>query len=215
MPDESEVLALQALLLIQQSRRGPSVDREGELVSLEEQDRALWDREAIEEGLTCSNGPRSIALSDRISRKGRSPGSMRGRIPLRRPIGAVFLGFYDLLERVAPSPVVRLNRAAALAMVEGWEAGLQALEVLRASDELAGSIRSTSRAPSCCAVPVATPRRSRPTARPSNSSVPMMNGACSNAARVRSQGKRKDRQSRRDRFSAGALCGHLARWVAA
>jgi RNA polymerase sigma-70 factor (ECF subfamily) len=137
MPDESEVLALQGLLLLQHSRRNARVDAQGELVSLEDQDRTRWDRETIASGLE---------LLERAARhRVVGPYFAQAAIAAEHARATAFeatdwvgiLGWYTMLGTIAPSPVVRLNRAVALAMVEGLEAGLRALDVLRATDELA------------------------------------------------------------------------------
>lgn len=137
MPDESEVLALHALLLLQHSRRDARVDAQGELVSLEEQDRRRWDREAIAAGLELlDRAARHRVIGPYFAQA--AIAAEHARAPSFDAIDwAAILGWYTVLERIAPSPVVRLNRAAALAMVEGWEAGLRALDELSAAEELA------------------------------------------------------------------------------
>jgi RNA polymerase sigma-70 factor (ECF subfamily) len=136
MPDEPEVLALQALLLLQHSRRDARVDGEGELVSLEDQDRARWDREAIATG---------VKLLERAARhRVVGPYFAQAAIAAEHARAASFdacdwpviLGWYTTLETIAPSPVVRLNRAVVLAMVHGLEAGLRALDELSVTEEL-------------------------------------------------------------------------------
>ena len=137
MPDESEVLALQGLLLLQHSRRNARVDAQGELVSLEDQDRTLWDRETIARGLE--------VLERAARHRVVGPYFAQAAIAAEHARATAFeatdwtgiLGWYTMLGTIAPSPVVRLNRAVVLAMVEGLEAGLRALDELRASDALA------------------------------------------------------------------------------
>jgi len=143
LPAEPEPHALAALLLLQHSRRNARVDAEGLPVLLEEQDRALWDRDAIAEGL------------DRLARArgaeraaGRAPGSHR----LQAEIAAVHAAarraevtdwprivlLHEALLAIHPSPVVALARAAALAMAEGPERGLAELD--RVAEESGGAL---------------------------------------------------------------------------
>ena len=138
MPDEPEALGLLALMLLQDARRVSRVDEAGDLVTLEEQDRTRWDREAIAEG---------VRLLDAALRLGRT-----GPYQLQAAIAAChanaadasdtdwaeIAALYGLLTRLAPSPVVELNRAVAVAMAEGPAAGLKLVEELEASGELAG-----------------------------------------------------------------------------
>ena len=139
MPDEPEVMGLLALMLLQDSRREARVSASGEIVLLEEQDRSLWGDEKAGEGAT---------LAERALRGGRP-----GQYQLQAAIAAVhaeaktpektdwmqILALYDVLLALNPSPVVALNRAAALAMARGLEQGLAAVERLEQSGELAVS----------------------------------------------------------------------------
>jgi RNA polymerase sigma-70 factor (ECF subfamily) len=138
MPDEPEALGLLALMLLHHSRSAARVDDAGEMVPLEEQDRARWDREAIAEGVT---------LLQSAIRLGR-PGSYQ----LQAAIAAChatapraadtdwaqIAALYGELAEVVASPVVRLNRAVAVAMAQGPAAGLELVKMLEASGELAG-----------------------------------------------------------------------------
>jgi len=124
MPDEPEALGLLALLLLQDSRRQARTGPDGELVLLEEQDRSLWNRARIEEGARVLE--RALAQ--------RRPGPYQ----LQAGIAALHAGaariedtgwariaaLYAQLMQVSPSPVVELNRAVAVAMASGPEAGL-------------------------------------------------------------------------------------------
>lgn len=125
MPDEPEALGLLALLLLQDSRRDARTDAAGDLVLLDEQDRRLWDAAAIAEGLR---------VLERASRR-RQPGPFQ----LQAAIAAAHaqeLGWevverlYRQLERLDPSPVVRLNRAVAVALGGRLEEGLALVEAL-------------------------------------------------------------------------------------
>ncbi|MEU6973049.1 DUF6596 domain-containing protein [Kitasatospora aureofaciens] len=137
LPAEPEVNGLLALLLLVDARRAARVDAAGELVSLEDQDRALWDSDRIAEG-------RGLVIAALC-------GPRPGPYALQAAIAAVHdeaadvattdwpqvVALYDVLLRVSPSPVVELNRAVAVAMRDGPEAGLAALDALNA-DALRG-----------------------------------------------------------------------------
>ena len=134
MPDEPEPLGLAALMLFQDSRRDARVGTDGELVLLEHQDRSSWDAAQIAEGVRLLEH----ALAHR------RPGSYQ----LQAAIAALhaqaesaadtdwpqIAALYAELERRAPSPVVGLNRAVAVAMSEGPEAGLQLVEQIEGLD---------------------------------------------------------------------------------
>jgi RNA polymerase sigma-70 factor, ECF subfamily len=138
VPDEPEALGLAALLLLQDSRRGARVDAGGELVVLEEQDRGLWDQAMIEEG---------TALLDTALRM-RAPGPYQVQAAIAachataaKPDDTDWVqiaALYARLARMTPSPVVRLNRAAAVAMARGPAAALDLVRELDRSGELAG-----------------------------------------------------------------------------
>ena len=136
MPDESEALGVLALMLLQDSRREARVDSEGELVLLEEQDRSLWDRREIETGL---------GLLERASRLGPpGPYALQAAIAAEHarsdtPAETDWAGIaslYGLLVLAQPSPVIELNRAAAVAMAEGPERGLELMDDPVVADEL-------------------------------------------------------------------------------
>ena len=134
---EAEVEGLLALMLLQESRRAARTLPTGELVLLEDQDRSLWNRALIEEG---------IALVERSLKSRRF-----GPYTLQAAIAAVhseasssattdwaqIVALYNLLARMEPSPVIELNRAVAIAMRDGPEAGLRLIEALVAQGDLA------------------------------------------------------------------------------
>jgi RNA polymerase sigma-70 factor (ECF subfamily) len=134
---EPEVFGLLALMLLHESRRAARTSADGELVLLADQDRALWDRAMIAEG---------CALTERALRSRRF-----GPYTLQAAIAAVhaeapsagetdwaqIAGLYDVLLRADPSPVVELNRAAAVAMRDGPAAGLALVDALLERGELA------------------------------------------------------------------------------
>ncbi|MEV0566701.1 DUF6596 domain-containing protein [Dactylosporangium sp. NPDC050588] len=137
LPDDGEVAGLLALMLLTDARRPARALPDGTLVPLAEQDRALWHRPAVAEG---------VELITRTLPKG-PPGPYQ----LQAAIAAIhdeagsaadtdwpqILALYQLLERVAPNPMVTLNRAVAVAMVQGPGAGLRLLESLDADERLA------------------------------------------------------------------------------
>ena len=127
MPDEPEVTGLLALMLLLESRRAARVTPDGDLVLLADQDRGLWDRELIAEGRQ---------LVRRCLRRGRpgpvpDPGGDQRRPQRRRPTDwRQILLLYDQLMAIAPSPVVALNRAVAVAEVDGPQAALTLVDDL-------------------------------------------------------------------------------------
>jgi RNA polymerase sigma-70 factor (ECF subfamily) len=131
MPDEPEVAGLLALMLLQDSRRDARTGPSGELVVLEEQDRGLWDRSQIEEGLAISERlpPGFYALQAAIAAEHAQATPETTDWPR-------IAALYDVLARIAPSPVVELNRAVAVALSEGEERGLELMAAL--GDELEG-----------------------------------------------------------------------------
>ena len=141
VPTEGEAAGLLALMLLTDARRAARTTTGGELVPLADQDRALWDPTQIQEGVGI--------LSDTLGR-----GSI-GPYQLQAAIAAIhdeapsadetdwpqILALYDVLEQVSPSPVVTLNRAVAVAMVDGPRAGLAVLGTLDADDRMATTHR--------------------------------------------------------------------------
>jgi RNA polymerase sigma-70 factor (ECF subfamily) len=135
LPDP-EVMGLLALMLLHESRRAARTSPDGEVILLDDQDRALWDREQIAEG---------IALVERaLSSRRAGPYSLQAAIAAvhaESPNASAtdwrqIVGLYDVLRRVDPSPVVELNRAAAIAMRDGPTAGLALIDALLGRGEL-------------------------------------------------------------------------------
>lgn len=138
MPNEPEVLSLAALMLFTHGRHRARTGASGELITLEQQDRSLWDTASIAEGLT---------LLDRAARRGHA-----GPYQLQAAIAACHVSsrtaadtdwpriayLYNRLIDLAPTPVVALNRAVAVAMAEGPVAGLDLIEAIDRSGELEG-----------------------------------------------------------------------------
>jgi RNA polymerase sigma-70 factor (ECF subfamily) len=133
----AEVTGLLALMLLQESRRAARSSPTGELILLENQDRALWNKEQIAEG---------VALLEKALKSRRF-----GAYTLQAAIAAVhaeaesaavtdwrqIASLYDRLLRIHPSPVVQLNRAVAIAMCDGPEAGLKHIDAVLEHGELA------------------------------------------------------------------------------
>jgi RNA polymerase sigma-70 factor, ECF subfamily len=138
---EPDVMGLLSLMLLQESRRAARTSATGELILLEHQDRSLWNREQIAEG---------VALLEKALGYG---GKLRrfGSYTLQAAIAAVhaqaesvaatdwrqIVALYDRLIRIHPSPVVQLNRAVAIAMCDGPEAGLAHIDAVLEHGELA------------------------------------------------------------------------------
>ncbi|MGB9449918.1 MAG: DUF6596 domain-containing protein, partial [Candidatus Acidiferrum sp.] len=134
---EPEVIGLLSLMLLQESRHAARTSPTGELILLENQDRSLWNREQIAEG---------VALLERALKSRRF-----GSYTLQAAIAAVhaqaesvavtnwgqIVALYDRLVQIQPSPVVDLNRAVAIAMRDGPEAGLKQIEAVLEEGELA------------------------------------------------------------------------------
>jgi len=134
---EPEVMGLLALMLLQESRRVARTSPAGDLILLEEQDRSLWDRDQIAEG-------KALMEKALLSRRFGSY-TLQAAIATAHadaPTAAAtdwirIAGLYDLLVRVEPSPVVELNRAVAVAMRDGPDAGLALIDAILARGDLA------------------------------------------------------------------------------
>ena len=134
---EAEAIGLLALMLLQESRRAARTTEDGELVLLADQDRLRWNRELIAEG---------VSLVERaLSSRRFGPYSLQAAIAAVHADAptpdatdwAQIVGLYDVLVRADPSPVVELNRAAAVAMRDGPAAGLALIDAILARGELA------------------------------------------------------------------------------
>ena len=137
MPDEAEARGLLALMLLQHSRRSARTDGAGDIVLLEDQDRSKWDRSMMDEGK---------ALVENALQRG-----TWGPYVLQAAIGCVhaeaesfaetdwdqIVALYDLLLERAPSPVIELNRAVAVAMCKGPGAGLALVDEVMSDERLA------------------------------------------------------------------------------
>jgi RNA polymerase sigma-70 factor (ECF subfamily) len=137
----SEIIGLLALMLLQESRHAARTSPTGELILLENQDRSLWNKAQIAEG---------VALLEKALKSQQNSGRF-GPYTLQAAIAAVhaeaqsvaatdwrqIVALYDQLVRIQPSPVVELNRAVAIAMRDGPEAGLAYIDAVLEHDELA------------------------------------------------------------------------------
>jgi RNA polymerase sigma-70 factor, ECF subfamily len=138
MPDEPEALGLLALMVLHHARSRARTDAAGDLVTLEDQDRSLWDAAAIGEACT---------VLDVAVRSGRvGPYQLMAAIAAchaTAPVAAAtdwtqIAALYGRLSQLVPSPVVALNQAVAVAMADGPAAGLRLVEQLDRSGALAG-----------------------------------------------------------------------------
>jgi RNA polymerase sigma-70 factor (ECF subfamily) len=133
---EPEAMGLLALMLLHESRRAARMSADGDVVLLDEQDRGLWDRAQIAEG---------VQLVERALRSRRvGPYALQAAIAALHAEAATpgdtdwaeVVGLYDVLMRVEPSPVVELNRAVAIAMRDGPAAGLRLIDAIAARGDL-------------------------------------------------------------------------------
>ena len=136
LPGEGEVAGLLALMLLHDSRRLTRTTASGEIALLAEQDRRLWDRAEIEEG---------ARLVERAMRTGRvgpyavqaAIAALHAEAPSAEATDWVQItGLYDVLMRIEPTPIVELNRAVAVAMRDGAQAGLALMDGILARGEL-------------------------------------------------------------------------------
>ncbi|MEV0898882.1 DUF6596 domain-containing protein [Actinoplanes sp. NPDC049802] len=144
LPGDSEVTGLLALMLLTDARRDTRTTASGDLVPLDEQDRTRWDRPRIDEGMTLA--------------KASLGGTALGPYQLQAAIAATHAdalttaetdwrqihALYLILERIAPNPMVTLNRVVALAEIDGPEAGLTLLATLDADERMTGHHRLLS-----------------------------------------------------------------------
>jgi RNA polymerase sigma factor (sigma-70 family) len=141
LPEDGEIAGLLALMLLTDARRPARTRPDGALVPLAEQDRRLWDADAIAEGVAL--------ITDTLARKPIGPYQLQAAIAAVHGEAAraedtdwrQILGLYELLDRVAPGPMVTLNRVVAVAMVHGPRAGLEQLAAAEADPALIGHHR--------------------------------------------------------------------------
>jgi RNA polymerase sigma-70 factor (ECF subfamily) len=138
MPDEPETAGLLALMLLHDARRAARLDASGDLITLEDQDRSLWDAAEISEG---------VAILEAALRRGR-PGPYQVQAAIAachataptadRTDWPQIAALYGQLFEFLPTPVVELNHAVAVGMARGPLAGLSLVEGLEATGQLAG-----------------------------------------------------------------------------
>jgi RNA polymerase sigma-70 factor (ECF subfamily) len=136
-PPPAEATALLALMLLHDARRHARLDENGDLITLENQDRSRWDGAQIEEALP---------LVDEALRGNPGPYGIQAAIASEHCRAArpeetdwpQILRLYDLLERLQPSPIVSLNRAVAVAMVHGSRPALALIDELAGTGDLDG-----------------------------------------------------------------------------
>jgi predicted RNA polymerase sigma factor len=136
LPEEHEASGLLALMLLTDARRAARTESDGTLVPLAEQQRELWDAAQIEEGIAL--------LTQTLGRSSAGPYQLQAAIAAVHDEAAraeetdwpQILALYSVLERVSPGPVVTLNRAVALAMVDGPRAGLDVLDTLEGDEAM-------------------------------------------------------------------------------
>lgn len=141
LPDDGEAAGLLALMLLTDARRRARTGPDGEIVPLDEQDRTLWDRDAITEGVAL--------VSQALSRGAVGAYQLQAAIAACHDEAArvedtdwpQILALYGLLQRMSDNPMLTLNRAVAVAMVHGPRAGLELLATLDADPRLAGHHR--------------------------------------------------------------------------
>lgn len=165
LPAQREAAGLLALLLLVHARRHARTGPDGAVVLLDEQDRSRWDQPMIDEGCALAR----VALT----------GGPPGPYGLQAAIAALhdeapdlagtdwpqIVALYEVLLRVAPSPVVALNRAVAVAMRDGPAAGLALLDELAGDRGCARTTCIRRRGPTCCTGSAGTPTRRAPTGR--------------------------------------------------
>jgi RNA polymerase sigma-70 factor (ECF subfamily) len=138
MPDNAAVLGLLALMLLHDARRAARVSSAGNLILLEQQDRALWNQSQIAEGLALVE--RSLRMPQPASRYAVEAAIAALHVRAREKAGTDWpqiVGLYEVLLRLHPTPVVELNHAAAVSMVDGPQRALDLVDSLAARGEAA------------------------------------------------------------------------------
>jgi predicted RNA polymerase sigma factor len=141
LPDDGEVAGLLALMLLTDARRPARGRPDGSLVPLAEQDRSLWNAESIRDGVAI--------ITETLSRARLGPYQLQAAIAAIHDEAAraedtdwaEVVALYEMLARIAPNPMVTLNQAVAVAMVDGPQAGLDLLATLDADERMAGHHR--------------------------------------------------------------------------
>jgi RNA polymerase sigma-70 factor, ECF subfamily len=136
MPDEPEALGLLSLMILHNARRGTRTDLAGDLVTLEDQDRRLWDMESIEEGCTILDAAAQRQLDGPYQLLA-AIAACHATTPRADETDWVeIVALYGRLQRITPTPVIALNRAVAVAMADGPAIGLSLVDELERSGAL-------------------------------------------------------------------------------
>jgi RNA polymerase sigma-70 factor (ECF subfamily) len=138
MPDDGEAAGLLSLMLLHDARRDARVDEAGDLVALEDQDRSRWDSSAIAEAVSTLRAALELGQPGRYQIQAAIVACHASARTHAETDWVQIVELYDRLAEVAPSPVVELNRAVAVAMTEGPAAALRIVETLTAAESLRG-----------------------------------------------------------------------------
>jgi predicted RNA polymerase sigma factor len=141
LPDDGEVAGLLALMLLTDARRAARTLPDGSLIPLAEQDRRLWNQDLVREGVAL--------VTETLSRAPVGPYQVQAAIAAIHDEAAraeetdwpQIVVLYDMLARLAPNPMITLNQAVAVAMVDGPRAGLDLIATLDADERMAGHHR--------------------------------------------------------------------------
>jgi RNA polymerase sigma-70 factor (ECF subfamily) len=135
LPDP-EAIGLLGLMLLQESRRAARTSPEGDLILLEDQDRSLWDGEKIREGRALVERAIASRHFGVYTIQAAIAAVHAEALTAAATNWALMVAWYDVLERAAPSPIISLNRAVAVAMRDGPQAGLELIEAILADGQL-------------------------------------------------------------------------------
>ncbi|HMH92957.1 MAG TPA: DUF6596 domain-containing protein [Streptosporangiaceae bacterium] len=141
LPDGTEVASLLALMLLTDSRRAARTGPGGELIPLDEQDRARWDRALIAEGTALASAAVASATLGPYQLQAAIAATQANAERAQDTDWHQVHALYKILERIAPNPMVTLNRAVALAQTRGPRAGLELLAALGDDTRMAGHHR--------------------------------------------------------------------------
>ena len=144
LPDDGEVTGLLALMLLTHARREARTTPAGDLVPLDEQDRARWDRALIDEGTELAKASLAAPALGPYQLQAAIAATHADAATAEQTNWPQVHAAYLILERIAPNPMVTLNRAVALAETEGPRAGLALLATLDGDDRMAGHHRLLS-----------------------------------------------------------------------
>jgi RNA polymerase sigma-70 factor, ECF subfamily len=136
VPNEPENLGLLSLMLLQNSRRDARINSAGELVTLDEQDRSLWDHEEIGEGLALIQNALRLRSVGVYQLQAAISAVHAEAVSFDETDWRQIVALYEELKKINPSPVIALNHAAAVAMAEGFETGLRLMEKVGATGKL-------------------------------------------------------------------------------